>query len=65
MCTSPKIKVNLNGIDVEILVDTGSEINGVAEEWFENNKRKLGKFELLPVSNTSIKGATGAQSPIV
>lgn len=62
MYTSPKIKVNLNGIDVEALVDTGSEINGVAEEWFDHNKNKLGKFELLPVSNTSIKGATGAKS---
>jgi hypothetical protein len=62
MYTSPKIKVYLNGIDVEALVDTGSEINGVAKEWFENNKRELGKFELLPVSNASIKGATGAKS---
>lgn len=52
----------INGIHVEALIDTGSEVNGISEEWWYQHKRELGKFESLPLSNTTIKGAVGATS---
>ncbi len=44
------------------LVDTGSQVNAISEQWFKNNKRELGNLEMLKLSNTAIKGATGNKS---
>ena len=52
----------LNGVSISALVDTGSQINAISERWFSSNKKDLGKIEMLKLSNTIIKGATGGKS---
>lgn len=61
----PRIMIELNNIKVEALIDTGSEVSGISETWYEDNKNKLGKFEILNVSNTTIKCATGTKSRLI
>ena len=43
-------------------MDTASQINAISERWFNNNKKDLGRVEILKLSNTVIKGATGNKS---
>ena len=58
----PEIKIMLNGVPTNALVDTGSQVNAISERWFSNNKKDLGRIEILKLSNTVIKGATGNKS---
>ena len=52
----------MNGVPTYALVDTGIQVNAISEQWFKNNKRELGNLEMLKLSNTVIKGATGNKS---
>ena len=58
----PEVRITLNGVPTYALVDTGSQVNAISEQWFKNNKRELGNLEMLKLSNTVIKGATGNKS---
>lgn len=61
----PEVKIHLNDIPVIALVDTGSQVNGVSEQWYYDNEHKLGNVEILKVSNTYIKGALGHKSKLI
>jgi hypothetical protein len=61
----PEIKLKLNNVEVTALVDTGSQINGISEQWFNNNQSNLGRFEILNLSNTTVKGAMGNKSKLI
>ena len=61
----PEIRIMLNGVPTNALVDTGSQVNAISECWFNNNKKDLGRIEILKLSNTVIKGAMGNKSKII
>ena len=62
----PEIIVNFNtNITVTALVDTGSAINGMSEEWFNQNKQYLSPYEELPMTNTLILSAVGNKSKLI
>lgn len=60
----PEINIRVNEIPVTELIDTGSEVNGLSEEWYNRNKGELGRVEKLRLTNTNIKGAIGPKSQI-
>lgn len=61
----PEIKIKLNNIEVTALIDSGSQLNAISELWYINNKEKLGKVEILNLSNTNVKGALGNKSKLI
>lgn len=61
----PEIEIKLNNVAVKALIDSGSQINGLSEEWFIRNKSKLGQIEILNLSNTNVKGALGMKSKLI
>lgn len=61
----PEIPIRLNNIEVVALIDSGSQINGISEEWYLRNKERLGKVETLKLSNTNVKGAIGTKSKLI
>ena len=58
----PEVRVTLNGVPTCALLDSGSQVNAVSEQWFKDNKKELGDLAMLRMSNTVIKGATGSKS---
>lgn len=58
----PEIIIKLNGVTVKALIDTGSHINAISEEWFHCNQHLMGKIDLVKLTNTSVKGAIGNRS---
>lgn len=61
----PEIKIKLNNVEVKALIDSGSQLNGISESWFNENKEKLGQLEILNLSNTHIIGALGMKSKLI
>lgn len=61
----PEVDIRLNGVTVRSLIDTGSQINAISEEWFRQNQNKMGNYETLKMTNTTIKGAVGQRSKAV
>lgn len=59
---SPEIEIKINNVIVHALLDTGSSVNGVSEEWLNSQKTNLGYYECLPVNNTNIISAIGKKS---
>lgn len=59
---SPELAIRINKINVIALLDTGSTVNGLSEEWVNKNKYKLGNVETLPVNNTNVISAIGKKS---
>ena len=57
----PNIRVKIQGVETEALIDTGSEITCISENFFENNKNKFKSCEILPIVGTSVVGATGVK----
>ena len=55
----PNIFVKIQGIKTDALIDTGSEITCISENFFKNNKNKLKNCKILPIVGTSVVGATG------
>lgn len=45
-----------------MLIDTGSQINAVSADWYNQNKDQLGPVEVLKMHNTVIRGAIGNKS---
>lgn len=52
----PVIPIRIANITVSALLDTGSPINAIQKEFFDENKKSW-KFELLPVPKINIFGA--------
>ena len=63
-CPEVLIKFN-NGITVSALIDTGSVINGLSEEWFNVNKKDIEPYEILPMTNSLIISAVGNKSKLI
>lgn len=61
----PELKFKLNDIEVTALVDSGSQVEVVSQEWYDNNKERLGKVEVLPMANTIISTALGIKSKVI
>lgn len=61
----PEINIKLNNVAVTALIDSGSQLNGISETWFANNEAKLGKIDVLNLSNTNVKGALGNKSKLI
>ena len=57
----PNINVKIQGVKTEALIDTGSEITCISENFFENNKNKFKNCKILPIVGTSVVGATGVK----
>lgn len=62
---TPELKIKLNDIEVIALLDTGSQLEAVSQQWYQDNKEQLGQVESLPVSNTVIKTAIGTKSKLI
>lgn len=58
----PELNIKLNNICINALLDTGSSINVISEAWYLGNKERLGKINILPLNNTTVRGAVGAKS---
>ena len=54
----PNINVKIQGVKTQALIDTGSEITCISENFFENNKKFFFKGKILPIVVTSVVGAT-------
>ena len=58
----PELKIQLNGIPIIALLDTGSQINALSAEWYQQNKKRMGNIPILKITNLVIKGAVGKKS---
>ena len=63
-CPEVIIKFN-NGITVPALIDTGSLINGMSESWYNQNKKGIEPYEVLPMTNTLVISAVGNKSKLI
>ena len=61
----PEIIVKIGEIEVNSLLDTGSEISCISEEYYLKIKDKLKECSILPVTGKIIKGAVGATSSMI
>lgn len=59
---SPEIDISINNIPVNGLIDTGSAVNALSEQWYFNHQENLGHHEVLSVNNTTIISAVGNKS---
>lgn len=57
-----KIHFNNNNIEMNALIDTGSNVSCINEDWYELNHNKIGKHETFPLTNVYITTATGQKS---
>ena len=58
----PEIDVQLQETLIKALVDTGSQVTCLSEEFYNKNFQKFQKCPTLPVVGTVIRGATGLRS---
>lgn len=58
----PELEIYLNNVPAVALIDTGSQINALSAEWFHKNKNRMGKLNLLRLTNTVVKGSVGKKS---
>ena len=58
----PEISIKIEGREVRALLDTGSEVTAISEEFYYGNSNILQKCPALPISGTAIKGAMGGKS---
>ena len=60
-CPEVIVKFN-NDITVLALIDTGCLINGISESWYNQNKKGVEPYEILPMTNTLVISAVGNKS---
>ena len=58
----PEIQIKLGNITTSCLIDTGSTISCLSEDFFYKNQQHISPYEKLPVSNTYVKTAVGSKS---
>jgi hypothetical protein len=58
----PEVLIKLNGVAVVALLDTGSIINAMSLEWFNQNKEQLKPYAEFSIHNTNIISALGNKS---
>ncbi|KAF7996097.1 hypothetical protein HCN44_009978 [Aphidius gifuensis] len=54
--TCPRIKVKINGIILNALIDSGSQVTAIDEDIF-NEINKIKRLDILPINNTKINTA--------
>lgn len=64
MVWHPVVTVKVGDLSVKCLLDSGSEINGVSQKFYEYVQEKEGVV-VLPVSGMRIVGATGKVSKVI
>ena len=57
----PNIHVKIQGVKTKALIDTGSEITFISENFFENNKNKFKNCKILPISGTCVVSTMGVK----
>ena len=57
-----EVSIKVEDIEVKALIDTGSEITCISEEFYYFNAKAFGTRPKLPISGKFIKGATGVKS---
>lgn len=57
----PIINIKLQDIEVQALVDSGSQISCVSEEFLKKHMEKFKRCPILPLVNSSAVGATGGK----
>ncbi|KAK2576184.1 hypothetical protein KPH14_007501 [Odynerus spinipes] len=62
MPMSPTIKINIEGKAIQALVDTGSTVTALAEDFYHQNVELFPNLPTLPLANTFVIGATGGKS---
>jgi len=55
----PELTVKIGKLSINAMIDTGSNITCINQEWFHENKIKLGKIEELPLTGINVTTATG------
>ena len=55
------VKLTLQGITVNALVDTGSEITAISEQLFNDHQGVLNRCPSLPLAGITVHGATGGR----
>ena len=60
-CKCPNIKIDINDIQTYALVDSGSEVTAISEEFFNSNE-KLKNCPKLPLNGKIVKGALGSKT---
>ena len=62
ICKCPLIKAKIQGIETFALVDSGSEITCISQEFFESNKKAFENCAILPITGKNIRVAIGDKS---
>ena len=65
ICKCPLIKAKIQGIATLILVDTGSEVTCISEEFFENNKKVFEEYARLPITGKKVRVAIGNKTTVI
>ena len=63
-CRCPNIEIKMNGIPTFALIDSGSEVTAISEEFFEANE-ELKICPKLPLNGKIFQGALGSKSTTV
>lgn len=58
----PEIKISIEDVQVEALIDTGREVTAISEDFYHQNYETFKHCPTLPISGKLIKGATGGKS---
>ena len=45
----PEMEIQLNGIPIISLLDTGSQICALSAEWYQQNKKRMGNIPILKI----------------
>ena len=61
-CKCPHINIEIEGIEASMLLDTGSEITCISEEFIEANQEIFKKCAKLPITGKNIRVAIGNKS---
>ena len=60
--TCPSIPITVGGIKTQALIDTGSHVTYLSQDFYQNNIQIFKGFPKLPVSNLQVHGFTGEKS---
>lgn len=64
ICKCPNIKIDIDDISTFALIDSGSEVTAISEEFYESNE-KLKLCAKLPLNGKIVKGALGTRSTTI
>lgn len=65
ICKCPHINAKIQGIDTSILIDTGSEVTCISEEFFLNNEKAFKDSDRLPINGKKVRVAIGNKTTAI